>query len=201
MSAQGKGTPSAVVLVGVLLVGAAVGGAAVQYLWNARGTTTVTAQPAAGKPGAPVTDVAADIARLKDVVPSQSHTMADVGYHWAGLWFAAKAKNWPLAAFFYGEARQHIRWTVAIRPVRKGADNADVNLKGIVDALEPTVFASVQLAIDDKDLPAFETAYKDALTGCYSCHKSSGKPYLRPMVPTTPPLTIINFDPAATWPE
>jgi hypothetical protein len=24
---------------------------------------------------------------------------------------------------------------------------------------------------------------------------------LRPMVPTTPPLTIINFDPAATWPE
>ena len=117
------------------------------------------------------------------------------------MWFAAKEKNWPLAAFFFGEARQHIRWTVAIRPVRKGLNGEDVNLKGIVDGLEPSVFASVQLAIEDKNSAEFETAYKQALEGCYACHKASGKPYLRPMIPTTPPLTIINFDPAATWPE
>ena len=36
---------------------------------------------------------------------------------------------------------------------------------------------------------------------CYSCHKSSGKPYLRPMIPTMPPQAIINDDPKATWPQ
>jgi cytochrome c553 len=201
VSEQEKRAPSAAGIVVALLVGAAVGGGVVEYLLT-RSAAPVGAQAGAGTPGAaPASDVAADIARLKDLVPSQSHTMSDVGYHWAGLWFAAKAKNWPLAEFFYGEARQHIRWTVAIRPVRKGPDKADVNLKGIVDALEPTVFATVQLAIQDKNTAEFETAYKDALTGCYSCHKASGKPYLRPQVPTTPPLSIINFDPAATWPE
>ena len=31
-------------------------------------------------------------------------------------------------------------------------------------------------------------------------HKASAKPYLRPMIPTTPPQTIINYDPNAKWP-
>lgn len=196
MERQEKRTPGTAIIIGALLVGAAVGGAGVQYVLSTRASSSASAQQ---KPGSP--DVTTDVARLKDLVPSQSHTMADVGYHWAGLWFAAKEKNWPLAAFFFGEARQHIRWTVAIRPVRKGLNGEDVNLKGIVDGLEPSVFASVQLAIEDKNSTEFETAYKQALEGCYACHKASGKPYLRPMVPTTPPLTIINFDPAAKWPE
>ena len=36
---------------------------------------------------------------------------------------------------------------------------------------------------------------------CYSCHKNVNRAYMRPMIPTQPPFTIINFDPAATWPE
>ena len=40
----------------------------------------------------------------------------------------------------------------------------------------------------------------EMLEACYSCHKASAKPYLRPMIPTTPPQTIINYDPNAKWP-
>ena len=50
----------------------------------------------------------------------------------------------------------------------------------------------------DRDLTA---AYKTMLESCYACHKASSKPYLRPMVPTAPASTLINFDPNATWPQ
>ena len=83
----------------VLLVGGAV-----VLPWTAKNAaTTAGAQTAAKQPA--TGEAAADIARLKSVVPSQSHTMADVGYHWAGLWFAAEKKNWPLAQFFFEVGR------------------------------------------------------------------------------------------------
>jgi cytochrome c553 len=198
---QRKSSPNAFLLLVVVAIGAVAGGAGVQYWLGTRGTAPAAAQ-AAPTPGAkPAGDLAADVARLKDLVPSQSHTMSDVGYHWAGLWFAAEKKNWPLARFFYDEARQHVRWTIAIRPVRKGPDGKDVNIKGIYDAIEPSAFATVQLAIEDEKTPEFEDAYKQALEACYSCHKAVGKPYLRPMIPTVPPQTVINYDPTAKWPE
>jgi hypothetical protein len=143
----------------------------------------------------------ADIAHLKEVVPSQSHTMTDVAYQFACLWFAGKANNWPLAAFFLNEARQHIRWTIRIRPIRKDLEGNSVDLKGIYDSVDDSVMAKLQQAIDKKDGVQFAATYKETLVQCYSCHKASGKPYLRPMVPTGPPQTIINFDPNAKWPE
>jgi cytochrome c553 len=158
-----------------------------------------SAQPAPAKPTAPG-DIAADVARLKTIVPSQSHAMADVGYHWAGLWFAGQKGNWPLAQFFFDETRQHIKWAIAIRPVRKDPDGNEVNLTGIFDAVDTGAFAAVKRTIEAKDRGAFDAAYKASLEACYACHKSSGKPYLRPMIPTVPPQTIINYDPLATWP-
>lgn len=191
-------TPALVLLV-IVAIGGIFGGAAVEW-YRDRGAATVDVSTQAQAPK-PAGGYASDIDRLKDLVPSQSHTMADVGYHWSALWFAAKDKNWPLAKFYFGEARQHIRWTIAIRPVRKGPDGKDVNIKGIYDAIEPSALASVQLAIEDKDTPEFEKTYKEALEACYSCHKAAGLPFLRPMIPTAPPQTIINYDPNAKWPE
>jgi hypothetical protein len=143
----------------------------------------------------------ADIAHLKDVVPSQSHSMTDVAYQFSCLWFAGKENNWPLAAFFLNEARQHIRWTIRIRPIRKSPSGDDVDLKGIYDSVDNSVMVKLQQTIDKKDGVQFAAAYKETLVQCYSCHKASGKPYLRPMVPTVPPQTIINFNPNAKWPE
>jgi hypothetical protein len=183
-----------VLILAVLCVGAVIGGAAVQY-WMSK---KAMAQMQAAKPSV---DLAEQVERLNSLVPSQSHTMADVGYHWAALWFAAQKKNWPLARFFFDEARQHVRWTVAIRPVRKTPDGSDINIKSLFTAIDISSFAAVQLAIEDKNTAEFETAYKQALEGCYMCHKAAGKPYLRPMIPSAPPQTIINYDPNAKWPE
>ena len=137
----------------------------------------------------------ADLERLKTLVPSQSHTMQDVGFHWTNLWFAGRQGNWPLARFYFDEAHQHIQWTIQIRPIRKDPEGRDVDLTSIFQAVDSSLFAAVKIAIEQKNGAQFETAYKNSLDGCYSCHKSSGKPYLRPIVPTAPAQTIIDFSP------
>ena len=139
----------------------------------------------------------ADIAHLKEVVPSQSHSMADVAYHFSNLWFAAKKGNWALAAFNLNETRSHIRWTIRIRPVRRLAGNP-VDLVPIYDTIDNGVMNSLKASIDEKDIDKFEVAYKRTMTACYGCHQAAGLPFLRPVIPTAPAQTIISFDPLPT---
>ncbi len=101
-------------------------------------------------------------------LPDQAHAMADVGYHFANLWFAADKQNC---------------------------------LKGILDAVDNSFLTEVGKAIENKDSAGFKTAYRQTMEGCYACHKACEKPFLRPQVPSAASATILNFDPAATWPE
>ena len=179
-------------VVALLGAGAVVGGAAVEY-WRSRSAATTTAAQAT--PSA----AQADLDRLNSLVPTQSHAMADVGDNYANLWFAAERQNWPLAEFYMNEARQQIQWTVLIRPIRKDAEDKDVDLKAIFNALDVSAFATLKLAITQKDSAKFITAYKQGLDGCHACHKASGKGFLRPIIPREPAQTILDFtpDPAA----
>jgi hypothetical protein len=172
-----------------LVLAAIVGGMAVEY-WMTRNVPAPAAQQAA-----PTAATATDTAFLKSVVPTQSHSMIDVAYHWSNLWFAADKKNWPLARYFFGEARQSMRWTILLRPVRQLPDGKTVDVKGIFTAVDMSAFAAVQLALEDEDHTAFVTSYKSALDACYSCHTASALPYLHPVIPTTPPSTVLSFDP------
>jgi hypothetical protein len=182
----------------LLCAGAAVGAVGVQY-WHA------SAPAAVAQVDSHVADelasMRAEILRLRELVPSQSHVMADVGYHWANLWFAAQQKNWPLATFYFDETRSHINWTIRIRPIRKDDAGQPVDLKAIFDGIDSSSFAAVKAAIAQKDSATFSAAYKVALESCYSCHKASSKPYLHPMIPQAPPQPIINFSADAQWPQ
>lgn len=195
--------PTTNALVRVILpavVGALVGAGAVEY----RHRAASAAAPAAGEDAGAKSELEtlrADVARLKANAPSQSHTMSDVGDHWTSLWFAAEKKNWPLATFYFDETRQHILWTIRLRPVRKGPDGKDVNLVPIFEGIDSSAFKAIAEAIQKQDAQAFTAAYRMTLEACYGCHKASGKPYLRPMIPSAPAKTIINVDPAATWPQ
>lgn len=184
----GKPAVSALAVLSALIIGAIVGGMAVEDRFVKHAVATPAAQTAA-----PAAGLAADVDQLKKIVPVQSHTMHDVGYHWANLWFAAEKKNWPLATYFFNESRQAVRWTVLIRPVRQLPGGGTVNIKGIFDSINPTAFATVQIAIEDQDSAAFVSVYKQALTACHSCHAAAGLPFLRPTVPTAPPTTILSF--------
>jgi hypothetical protein len=138
---------------------------------------------------------------LDGYLPDQAHAMADVGYHFANLWFAADKQNWPLANYFLGETRSHLKWAVRIHPVRKTSAGVEVDLKGILDAVDNSMLTEVGKAIENKDIAGFKTAYRQTLTGCYACHTACEKPYLRPQLPNAPAASILDFDPNANAQE
>ena len=164
---------------------------------------TVAAQQArAAAPPPTLESVAADVAQLKAIQPSNSHIMMDVQFHWTNLWWAGKKKNWPLAQYYFNETRGHIQWLIRKSPVMKSQlDQKDVDIAGIFDGVDTSSLAAVKTAIEHKDSAEFASTYKTMLESCYACHKSVGRPYLRPMIPTLQTQAILNMDPAATWPE
>jgi hypothetical protein len=144
----------------------------------------------------------AEVVRLKTTAtPNLSHVMADVAFQYANLWYAGEAENWPLARFYYNETRGRIRWFLRLSPTAKTPDNEVVDLAGIFDGVDTSSLADVRKAIEAGDRVAFERTYRVMLESCYSCHKSVGRPYLRPMVPTEHPQSIINYSASADWPR
>ena len=167
-------------------------------------STPVVAQ-AAQQPARPplptMESLPAEVAQLKALVPSNSHIMMDVQFHWTNLWFAAQRRNWPLALYYYNESRGHIQWLIRKSPTIKDPDGKDVDIKAIFDGIDTSSLVAVKNAIDKKSSLQFTAAYKTMIESCYACHKSVGRPYLRPMIPERSAPSIINTDPAATWPE
>ena len=143
----------------------------------------------------------AELIRLKGVGPSASVAMADVGFHWSNLWFAGQAGNWPLANYYFSEARNHIRWLIRINPMPKGPTGDLVDLQGIFDGVDASTFKDMKDVIDKQDSARFPVVYRQSLEACYSCHKSVGRPYIRPQIPATVPQPIVNLNPNADWPK
>jgi glucose/arabinose dehydrogenase len=128
-------------------------------------------------------------------LPDQAHAMADVGYHFANLWFAAQNKNWDLARYDLDTTQSHLKWAVQIRPFRATKSGAQVDLNAILDAVNNTMLKALGNAIESKDPAGFETAYRQTIAGCYACHTACEKPFLRVRIPELPGATIIEFAP------
>lgn len=183
---------------GLVLMGIAIGTLVTQQTGNK--APSVSAQDAA-KPIPDLASLHAEIERLKQVVPDQAHAMHDVDYHFTNLWFAANQTNWPLAQFYFNETRSHLRWAVRIIPIRKDNAGKEIKLQDILQAMENSPLKQLEESITAKDREKFVTAYEFTLTTCYSCHKASDKPYLRPRIPDHPASAMMNFDPNAAWPK
>jgi hypothetical protein len=153
-----------------------------------------------GRRGAPppltLEQLPAEVAALKQLIPTNSTIMMDVQWHWTNLWFAGKKRNWPLAQYYFNESRGHIQWLV-----RKNAEQKDVDLVGIFDGIDTSSLAMVKDAIEKKDGPTFDKNYKLMLESCYACHKAIGRPYIRPQMPTAQVQSIVNMDLTASWPQ
>ena len=155
----------------------------------------------AAPPGAAPEDLEARVKALEELLPDQAHIMEDVGDHFANLWFAGRAENWPLADFYLAETKSHLRWAVRRIPIRKDNQGREINLRNILEAFENSQLTELKKAIDGKDRPSFERVYRTGMEMCYSCHKAADKPFLRPQIPAEPETRIINFDPKADWPR
>src|SRR5262245_27977448 len=107
-------------------------------------------QPAAqrGEPLPTMESLPEEVARLKALVPSNSHMMMDVQWHWTNLWFAGQAKNWPLAQYYFNETRGHIQWFVKKSPTLRsaGPEKEEVNIAGIFDGIDTSSLTDVKNA-------------------------------------------------------
>jgi hypothetical protein len=165
---------------------------------------TVAAQQAraAAPPTLTPEQLSQEVATLRQLIPTNSTIMMDVQWHWTNLWWAGKRRNWPLAQYYFNEARGHIQQLVRKNPtIRNQIDGTDIALQGIFDGIDTSSLAMVKDAIAKKDAGAFEKNYKVMLESCYSCHKSVGRPYIRPQMPTAQVQAIVNMDVDAAWPQ
>ena len=195
-------SPSALIVIVVFVAGMLAG-----LLWSESsksipgpGASAAYAQQSASKSPADLAALAAEVERLKQVVPDQSHAMSDVDYHFSNLWFAGQAQNWPLADFYWKESLSHMKWAVRIIPVRKDNAGKEVKLEEILQSIENSPYMQMGDVIKQQDSQKFEPTYKHIVEGCYSCHKAADKPYLRPHIPQQAASKMINFDPRASWP-
>ena len=99
----------------LLVVGAVIGAVVMQWRHPAAAQAPVPSAASQAQP-ADLKTLAADVERLKALVPSNSHIMMDVQWFWTNLWFAGQAKNWPLAQFYFNETRGHILWLMKKSP-------------------------------------------------------------------------------------
>jgi len=163
--------------------------------WGDRWITRSSLQlPAAYAQDAGDDDVAklrAEIETLKTLLPDQANAMMDVEYHMGSMWFAGRATNWPLMQFYLNETRSHLNWAVRLKPVRKDANNEDIDLKKILEALESTQLKELEGSIQAKDFRRFAAAYEATLAACYACHKASNKPELALQIPNEIPSRLI----------
>ncbi len=126
--------------------------------------------------------------------------MSLVGYYFGNLWFAINAENWPLAEFYLHECRETLERAVDIKPVRQDPAGQDVDLVGMAQALDNTQFAQMGETLRARDIAASISVYRETMIVCYSCHMSTGHPFLNVRIPATPPSLGIEFDPSAPPP-
>jgi hypothetical protein len=134
----------------------------------------------------------AEIDHLKSIAQGQSLAMMQVAYNFNMLWFAARARNWPLAQFYYGDARGRLRLALRVQPVRK-ISSGDLDLQPLLEGLEKGPWAKLGETIAARDLKQFQSAYKATLVVCQGCHAAAEKPYLRLKVPTAPAEPMVDF--------
>src|ERR1700752_879081 len=93
-----------------------------------------------------------EVATLKQLIPTNSTIMMDVQWHWTNLWWAGKRRNWPLAQYYFNEARGHIQQLVRKNPtIRNQETGMDVELQGIFDGIDTSSLAMVKDAIAKKN--------------------------------------------------
>ena len=114
---------------------------------------------------------------LAKMQPGMDRLMAEVGPRVHRMYYAAKAGNWPLAAYFCKSVVKQLQLSVQSRP------KYDPEMS---DYLRDD-YAPVSAAIKAQDAIAFEMAYDRMVERANELHVVFGKPYIAWRTPEQPP--------------
>jgi hypothetical protein len=114
---------------------------------------------------------------LAQMSPGMDLLMAEVGSRTTRLYFAAQARNWRLAEYFYRSLVKQLRLCAASRPkyAEKMADYLERDCTPVRDAVKAG------------DLAGFDAAYRRMVERANELHGEFGKPWIRWVTPATAP--------------
>jgi hypothetical protein len=100
------------------------------------------------------------------------------------LWFAAKARNWPLADYELGEIKEIMGDVQDFVPTFK-----DLPLADMLDAVITREIAALEKSIEAKDYKGFVAGYDKLTQACNACHQGTGNSFVVIKRPTQPAFT------------
>jgi hypothetical protein len=155
-------------------------------------TFAQTPPPATPAPAAaPATKPAeAPKAPSKAYVPGLEQFMNVILMEHNKLWFAAKARNWPLAEYELGEIKEVMGDVQDIVPVFKNLPLADM-----LDAVITKEIVDLEKAITAKDYKKFVAGYDKLNAACNACHEGTENGFVVIKRPTRPAFTNQDYAP------
>lgn len=121
--------------------------------------------PPAPAPAAP----AAAPEAAKPYVPGIEQFMNVIQSEHAKLWYAGRARNWPLAAYQLAEIKEIMSDVGDHVPVFKGLPFADM-----LETVATGPIAELEKVLDAKDAEKFTAGYDRLTEACNACHQATG---------------------------
>ena len=106
------------------------------------------------------------------------------------LWFAARERNWPLAAYELGEIKEIMGDVQELVPTFKSLPLAEM-----LDAVITKEIVALEKAIEAKDLKAFTAGYDKLTAACNACHQGTDNGFIVIKRPTQPAFTNQDYRP------
>ncbi len=132
----------------------------------------------------------AEVDSLKSQVPGLGEYMTTFQLHMAKLWFAARASNWGLARYEFGELAESVDAAEGLHAVKN-----NVNTAGVLQSVRETQMATLDNSLQKKSNTAFVRAYDQTLQTCNSCHRSVGFGFIHITRPLAPPVPNQSWSP------
>jgi len=106
------------------------------------------------------------------------------------LWFAAKARNWPLAEYELGEIKEVMGDVQDTVPTFKNLPLADM-----IDAVITKEIVELEKAIAAKNFKQFAAGYDKLNAACNACHQGTENGFVVIKRPTRPAFTNQDYEP------
>jgi hypothetical protein len=120
---------------------------------------------------------------LASIQPGLGTVMIEYSNRMGNAYYAAKAKNWGMAAYQLKEAVEIQEVGETTRPARAS----------LLKAFEKKNLKPLARDIVNQDFGAFQNNFKTMVDSCNACHKSSGYGYIAYELPSQP-LTPAKLD-------
>ena len=106
------------------------------------------------------------------------------------LWFAAAARNWPLADYELGEIKEIMGDVQDHVPTFKSLPLAEM-----IDAVITKEVADLEKAVEAKDFRKFAAGYDRLTAACNACHQGTGNGFIVIQRPSRPAFTNQDYRP------